>query len=236
MSIARAARAAAAAALVALLAVAPVALLTPGRAYGAEGRWVWPLAGHPTVVHGFDPPAKRWLPGHRGVDLAAEPGTPVRAAGAGVIGYAGMLAGRGVVTVQHGSLRTTYEPVEASVHRGERVTAGEVIGHLQDTPGHCRPQTCLHWGLLRGDHYLNPLSLVQGRIRLLPVWGKAKPRGEASSATGEHRAQPAPTVSEDTGDNVAPAAAGAGIGGLAVAGAAGALGKRHRRGRSRRPG
>lgn len=67
----------------------------------------------PEVTRGFDPPDGPYRPGHRGVDLAAGPGTPVLAAGAGVVGYAGVLAGRGVVTVVHpgDGLRTTYEPV-----------------------------------------------------------------------------------------------------------------------------
>src|SRR3954468_3215546 len=84
------------------------------------GPWQWPLAGGPTVVRPFAPPAARYGAGHRGVDLAAAAGTPVPAAGAGVVGYAGLLAGRGVVTVVHGSLRTTYEPVAALVRTGQR--------------------------------------------------------------------------------------------------------------------
>ncbi|MFD0889749.1 peptidoglycan DD-metalloendopeptidase family protein, partial [Streptosporangium algeriense] len=99
------------------------------------------------------------------------PGAEVHAAGAGTIGYAGPLAGRAVVTVLHpGGLRTTYLPVRPSVRRGQRVSRGEVIGVVQDVPGHCRT-ACLHWGLLRSRSYLDPLLLLgQGRVRLLPVW------------------------------------------------------------------
>jgi murein DD-endopeptidase MepM/ murein hydrolase activator NlpD len=102
--------------------------------------------------------------------LAASPGAAVVAAGPGVVTYAGTLAGRGVVTVTHGTLRTTYEPVRATVATGDRVHAGQQIGVL-DGAGHCASQACLHWGLLRGDTYLNPLSLLsRGPSRLLPVW------------------------------------------------------------------
>lgn len=123
------------------------------------------------MVNAFAPPVQRWLPGHRGVDLAAAPGTVIVAAGAGVVTYAGMLAGRGIVTVTHGTLRTTYEPVRANVLIGDRVTAGQQIGTLDSGPSHCPSGSCLHWGLLRGDTYLNPMSLLRrGPSRLLPVW------------------------------------------------------------------
>lgn len=141
----------------------------PGEAAAPSPRWGWPLAGRPRVLRGFAPPAQPWLAGHRGADLAASPGAEVRAAGAGTIGYAGPLADRGVVTVLHpGGLRTTYLPVRPSVGRGRAVTTGEVIGVLQDVPGHC-PTACLHWGLLRDRAYLDPLLLLgHGQVRLLP--------------------------------------------------------------------
>ncbi|MER6830619.1 M23 family metallopeptidase [Streptosporangium sp. NPDC000563] len=128
------------------------------------------------MLRGFAPPAQPWLAGHRGTDLSASPGAEVRAAGAGTVGYAGPLADRGVVTVLHpGGLRTTYLPVQASVRRGQAVAVGEVIGTLQDAPGHC-PATCLHWGLLRDRAYLDPLLLLgHGQVRLLPVWPAPPP-------------------------------------------------------------
>lgn len=135
-----------------------------------EGPWRWPLDGQPVVLAGFAPPAERWGAGHRGVDLQAEPGDAVRAAGAGRVTYAGMLAGRGVVTVTHGELRTTYEPVRTAVSVGTLVEAGDRLGELSGVAGHCAPRSCLHWGLLHGDVYLDPLALVdQGPVRLLPL-------------------------------------------------------------------
>jgi murein DD-endopeptidase MepM/ murein hydrolase activator NlpD len=122
------------------------------------------------VVHGFERPPAPWLPGHRGVDLAGSPGQLVLSADAGTIAYAGPLAGRGVVVVSHGLTRTTYEPVVASVRTGATVTAGEPIGRLSAAGSHCSPAVCLHWGLRRGDEYLDPLSLLDdGPVRLLPL-------------------------------------------------------------------
>jgi murein DD-endopeptidase MepM/ murein hydrolase activator NlpD len=115
-------------------------------------------------------PASPWGRGHRGVDLAGHTGQQVHAAASGVVTFAGRLAGRGVVVVDHGSTRTTYEPVGASVQVGDRVAAGAVIGRLQLFGSHCFPHACLHWGLIEGrDHYLDPLSLVGAApVRLLP--------------------------------------------------------------------
>jgi hypothetical protein len=99
--------------------------------------------------------------------------------------FAGLLAGRGVVVVDHGGLRTTYEPVVPVVRIGQRVAVGAPLGHL-GPPGPCwanwcrgRPHLGLHWGLLRGLVYLDPLQLLglgpdgSVRVRLLPFLGAA---------------------------------------------------------------
>ena len=135
------------------------------------GEPVWPLDPRPEVVEGFAPPAERWGPGHRGVDLSGTPGQRVRAARAGTVTFAGGLAGRGVVVVDHGATRTTYEPVRAAVGVGDRVSAGSMIGTLETFGSHCWPASCLHWGLREGEEYLDPLTLVGGGpVRLLPLY------------------------------------------------------------------
>ncbi|MEV0931049.1 M23 family metallopeptidase [Streptomyces phaeochromogenes] len=146
----------------------------------AVGR-AWPVGLRPSVIRGWEPPATTYGRGHRGVDLTAAPGTPVRAVAPGRISFAGRVAGRGVVSVElNGTgdppLRTTYEPVRPTAKKGAEVTAGEVIGVLEPTGSHC-PASCLHWGLRRADIYLDPLSLLppwllaRGPSRLLPVIG-----------------------------------------------------------------
>ncbi|GAA0801041.1 murein hydrolase activator EnvC family protein [Spirilliplanes yamanashiensis] len=140
---------------------------------GPAGGFRWPLDGTPPVLRRFDPPPQPWLPGHRGVDLGAAPGVPVRASGAGTVVFAGRVAGRGVVSVGHaGGLRTTYEPVEAvgTLSAGDPVVAGEQIGALAAGHPGCPAAACLHWGLRRGEQYLDPLLLLGlGRVRLLPL-------------------------------------------------------------------
>lgn len=141
-------------------------LLLPAPA--STGRYGWPLAPPHPVVRAFTPPATPYGPGHRGVDLGAPVGAPVLAAGDGVVVHAGALADRELVSLDHGGLRTTYEPVSPVVATRQRVRRGEVIGTL--LAGHQGCLSCLHWGARRGREYVNPLRLLSsGRVRLLPL-------------------------------------------------------------------
>jgi murein DD-endopeptidase MepM/ murein hydrolase activator NlpD len=147
--------------------------LSPASAGEPDPVGVWPLSPVPVVAERFDPPSSPWGSGHRGVDLLGHLGQPVLAALPGRVRFAGVLAGRGVIVVDHGETRTTYEPVAATVHVGDPVSAGARIGTLASALSHCRPSTCLHWGWIRNadDVYLDPLLLVgAGRVRLLPLW------------------------------------------------------------------
>jgi murein DD-endopeptidase MepM/ murein hydrolase activator NlpD len=159
----------------------PGGSVTPGAAEPSAGRgtpaksnsgkWRWPVDGLPRVVRRFDPPANPYGPGHRGVDLAAEPGAVVRSAGAGVVWFAGQVGGVGVVSVKHADgRRTTYEPLHPMVRAGSVVTAGTMLGTLGLGHPGCPAVTCLHWGLIEGDAYRDPLLLLMpARVRLYPL-------------------------------------------------------------------
>ena len=192
---------------VALPVVAVLVVAEP--VYGDEG-WRLPLDGSPAVLRGFDPPDLPWGAGHRGIDLAASAGEPVYAAGAGRVGYVGRIAGRGIVTVLHDTRRTTYLPVHATVRSGERVRAGTRIGTVEPGIFHCPMRVCLHWGLLRGKTYLDPLSLLGGGpIRLLP-FHSSRHAENGRAAAGPHP----PAVPSATGKPASeppdPASSGAG--------------------------
>ncbi|MBY4128952.1 M23 family metallopeptidase [Rhodococcus fascians] len=152
------------------MAVVTAVSLSTSMASAAPGGFAWPLQPKPRVVTPFDRPEQNWLPGHRGVDLAGDEGRSVLAVADGTVVFAGSVAGKPVVSVDHpGGLRSTYEPVTASVAAGTRVRRGTVLGSL--APGHegCST-TCLHWGIRRGREYLDPTALVGARpIRLKPV-------------------------------------------------------------------
>ncbi|MGH3310150.1 MAG: murein hydrolase activator EnvC family protein, partial [Streptomyces sp.] len=168
-----------------------------------DGSRVWPVEGgagavRPLVSRGWEPPADPWAAGHRGVDLAARPGRPVRAVADGRVSFAGRVAGRGVLSIELSGtgeppLRTTYEPVRPSVRKGEKVRAGETVATLADEGFHCGGG-CLHWGVRRGERYVDPLSLLPaellraGPARLLPVFGVPLPRTDAMAPMA---AQPA---------------------------------------------
>lgn len=133
------------------------------------------MAPQPQVVRPFDPPESAYGPGHRGIDLAAEPGQPVMAAADGVVTHSGVVAGRGTVTVLHGSgVASTYEPLGERVETGTVLARGEAVGALADgvagVAGHCAPASCLHLGARLDGTYLDPMLLL-GRVRivLLPL-------------------------------------------------------------------
>lgn len=198
------------------LALGWLAAAPPRSAAAAE--WLLPLDGA-AVTRPFDPPGTPYGRGHRGVDLGGTPGMVVRAAGAGTVGYAGMLAGRGVVTVLHaGGLRTTYEPVEIGVRAGQPVAAGDPLGALAAGHAGCPVAACLHWGLLRGEVYLDPMLLLsRGPVRLLPpARGSPDVPGSRSGSTPAAEAAPHAAVSPGWGPPF-------GLAGAALGLAAGAL-------------
>jgi murein DD-endopeptidase MepM/ murein hydrolase activator NlpD len=157
----------------ALILTAVLLSAAPVRADGP--RLDWPLRPPPVVLRGFDAPSPNWNPGHRGVDLSGVPGQPVYATGSATVVFAGLLAGRPVVSLAHpGGLHTSYEPVRAAVRVGQPVTAGTVIGELVAGHPGCAAAACLHWGAMWGPaaraDYVDPLGLMTSTpIRLKPL-------------------------------------------------------------------
>jgi len=155
-----------------------VALAGAGPAGAGDARMAWPLRPRPAVTRAFDAPSPDWQRGHRGVDLAGAPGQVVYAAGTGTVVFAGVLAGRPVVSVAHpGGLRTSYEPVEARVRAGQLVDGSTVLGRLAAGHAGCPAAACLHWGAMWGPaaraDYVDPIGLLAGTpIRLKPLAGR----------------------------------------------------------------
>jgi hypothetical protein len=114
------------------------------------------------VIRPFEPPAGPYGPGHRGVDLDAAPGTPVRAAERGRVRHAGPVAGTVWVSIDHeDGIRTTYGPLTAlRVSAGDDVDRGRIIGLLAEGHhGDADVDRGLHLGARRGDVYLDPMRL-----------------------------------------------------------------------------
>lgn len=131
----------------------------PAGVTSPRGDWSWPLSPKPAVLRAFDPPDRPWLSGHRGVDLqATADGVPVTAPESGIVSFVGVVVDRPVITIDHGGLKSSFEPVESTLATGTPVSKGDAIGTV--AAGHCAGIPCLHWGVRRGEDYVNPLSFV----------------------------------------------------------------------------
>lgn len=185
----------------------------PG-AHAVPGAMGPPVVGDPGIVRPFDAPVERWEAGHRGVDVAARVGSDILATADGVVSFVGRIAGRNVLVVDHGELRTTYEPVTATVAPGTRVRAGQVVGRLDEGHDCGRAGTaCVHVGVRRGDDYLEPVFVTgaENRIRLLPsdaaagIRQRARDRAAAAAAEAGTGTDPGPAPPPGASGLVRPA-------------------------------
>lgn len=131
---------------------------------GEIGFYHWPSRSPVKILRPFNPPASPWGSGHRGVDINIPAGSEVYSAREGTVFFVGTIAGSPSISIKHSALiRTTYTPVKSDLTVGMAVAAGQKIGTLQaGHPG-------LHFGAKIDDHhYLNPLLLIFGPIRILP--------------------------------------------------------------------
>ncbi len=168
----------------ALLWIAVLVGALPGAARGAEPShpeargteaaqpdWRWPLDGFRITEH-YLQPAHPYGAGHRGIDLAAAGSASVMTPASGVVAFSGPVAGRGILTVDHGDgLVTTFEPVTSELRPGDPVDRGDVVATIT-VGGHSRRGE-LHFGVRRDGEYINPLLLLGGvpRAVLLPCCG-----------------------------------------------------------------
>ncbi|MCE7887498.1 MAG: peptidase M23 [Alphaproteobacteria bacterium PRO2] len=99
---------------------------------------------------------------HKGVDFAAPTGTPIYAAGDGILEYAGRFSSYGnYIRIRHNSqLKTAY----AHMHRlgkgmkvGARVSQGDVIGYVGTTGRSTGPH--LHYEVMLNNKQVNPKSV-----------------------------------------------------------------------------
>lgn len=129
----------------------------------AQSTWVRPVAGR--VIVPFRAPSGPYGAGHRGVDLAAAPGTEVRAAAGGVVVVAGWVAGTQHVVIAHaGGRRTGYSFLASVIVRtGDRVRTGALLGTTggQGPSGDRRHRgAVLHWSLRVGSVYVDPMTVL----------------------------------------------------------------------------
>jgi murein DD-endopeptidase MepM/ murein hydrolase activator NlpD len=120
------------------------------------GKFAWPVAG------GYI--SQYFHYGHYAIDIAADRGTPVKAAAAGVVIFSGWKTNGGgyQVWISHGSgLYTTYNHMSSlSVGRGQHVSRSQMVGRVGMTGNATGPH--LHFEVWRGPVWaggtrVNPL-------------------------------------------------------------------------------
>jgi murein DD-endopeptidase MepM/ murein hydrolase activator NlpD len=121
-----------------------------------SGVLTWPVSG--PVTSGF---GTRWGRMHEGLDIAVGEGTPVRAAAAGTIIYAGWMSGYGnLVVVDHGNgLSTAYAHNSSlAVSVGQSVAGGEVLSYSGNTGNSTGPH--VHFEVRVNGGAVDPLGYL----------------------------------------------------------------------------
>jgi murein DD-endopeptidase MepM/ murein hydrolase activator NlpD len=98
---------------------------------------------------------------HKGIDFGAPTGTPIFAAGDGVVSRAGWFSGFGkYVSIKHGgTYATAYGHMsQIAVRAGQRVRQGQVIGRVGSTGNSTGPH--LHFEVLQSGVQINPIKLA----------------------------------------------------------------------------
>jgi murein DD-endopeptidase MepM/ murein hydrolase activator NlpD len=108
-------------------------------------------------------PFQRSWRAHTGVDYAAPTGTRVRAAGDGVVEFAGVKGGYGKVVIlrhrgQYATLYAHLSRLAPGVHRGRRVAQGDIIGHVGSTGWATGPH--LHYEFQISGRARNPYAIA----------------------------------------------------------------------------
>lgn len=125
----------------------------------AAGQWARPALGRLTSTYG-----PRWGRMHKGIDLAAGTGSPIRAAAAGTVVSAGDEGGYGyAVRIRHADgTQTLYaHNSRLLVRAGQRVSAGEQIAREGNSGNSTGPH--LHFEVVVGGRNVNPLSWLRER-------------------------------------------------------------------------
>tara|TARA_B100000579_G_scaffold432537_2_gene449559 strand:+ start:771 stop:2090 length:1320 start_codon:yes stop_codon:yes gene_type:complete len=107
---------------------------------------------------------------HKGLDFAAPKGTPIYAAGNGVIEYVGKNGGYGnYIRIRHNSsYKTAYAHLskyKKGIYKGLRVNQGEIIGYVGSTGVSTGPH--LHYEVIYMNKQINPKKMNLPSISIL---------------------------------------------------------------------
>ena len=122
------------------------------------GGYAWPMCAPVTSEYG-----PRWGRMHRGIDLGAPVGTPIRAIRSGTVIFAGWQGGYGQMTlIDHGNgvVSAYAHQSRFAVGQGARVSQGQVIGYVGMTGNTTGPH--LHLETRVGGSAVNPRQYLSG--------------------------------------------------------------------------
>jgi murein DD-endopeptidase MepM/ murein hydrolase activator NlpD len=136
--------------------------------------WVWPTTGRVTQPFGCtgfyaEPPYGSCRHFHKGVDIANDAWTKIRAASSGVVTYVGWnpydpsCCRAWIVTIKHDNgLVGWYAHMKAvyvtGARKGDRVWAGKLIGYMGATG--MATGVHLHFGLMNGSVPVSPRNYI----------------------------------------------------------------------------
>jgi hypothetical protein len=191
-----------------VVAVLAVLAVVPEGAAAAAG-WRAPAAG--PVTRAFDLGPDPFAAGrHRGVDFAAAPGSPVRAACTGRVVVAARIGtSGGVVTIACGPWRVSHLPLaRIDAFAGRQVAAGDQIGIAARSRAHAG----IHLGVRRAGNpfgYVDPLRFIHPEHAPPPAGPAGRGgRGRRPLPAGRRVRVPAPPRARAPAPPRVPAAPG----------------------------
>lgn len=125
----------------------------------------WPVEGRLTSSFGMrEHPKTGSKDFHSGVDIATDPGTPVKTTADGVISFAGWSGGNGnLVVIEHGYGFSTFyaHNKQVNVKVGQTVRRGDIISYVGSTGNSTGPH--LHYEIWQNGKSINPQKFIEGR-------------------------------------------------------------------------
>ena len=125
----------------------------------------WPVEGRISSPYGDrEPPQTGLRDFHSGMDIASEPGTPVKATADGIVSFAGWSGGSGnLVALEHGLGFSTYYAHNrlVVVKVGQKIKRGDILSYVGSTGNSTGPH--LHYEVWKEGRSLNPSTYIEGR-------------------------------------------------------------------------
>lgn len=125
----------------------------------------WPVKGRMTSTFGMrEHPKTGTRDFHGGIDIAADPGSPVIATADGIVSFAGWSGGNGNLAVlEHGYGFSTFyaHNKQVIVKVGQKVKRGDIIGYIGSTGNSTGPH--VHYEVWLNGKSINPHKFIEGR-------------------------------------------------------------------------